>query len=361
MEFDRPALERYLSELSGSAARLLELRPLGGVPIKGDDKGYGYGRPLYLEFETGGTRRRAVLSTVKPGPYGHEHASDRAQAQLWAHGAFNTLPGHVRSLDVGARRRDGRLVALGDAEEFFLLAEYADGHGYFEDLLRLREGLPLRELDLRRATALADYLAGIHAVRGTDPGLYVRRVRELVGHGECVMGILDGYPERHGFIDAGLLRSLERRFVDWRWRLKERRDRVCRVHGDFHPWNLLFREGTDFSVLDRSRGEWGEAADDVAALGLNYLFFSLQRAGRAEGPLLELFRRFWGRYLERSGDGGLAEVAGPFLAFRALVMASPVWYPALDERVRAGLFAFIRRVLEADRFDFDSAPALFVP
>ena len=35
------------------------------------------------------------------------------------------------------------------------------------------------------------------------------------------------------------------------------------MHGDFHPWNLLFREGVEFSVLDRSRGEWGEPADDV--------------------------------------------------------------------------------------------------
>jgi len=46
----------------------------------------------------------------------------------------------------------------------------------------------------------------------------------------------------------------------------------------FHPWNLLFRTETDFSVLDRSRGEWGEPADDVAALAVNYLFFGLRRS-----------------------------------------------------------------------------------
>ena len=46
------------------------------------------------------------------------------------------------------------------------------------------------------------------------------------------------------------------------------------MHGDFHTWNILFREGTDFSVLDRSRGEWGEwgeAVDDVICLALNVL------------------------------------------------------------------------------------------
>ena len=32
-------------------------------------------------------------------------------------------------------------------------------------------------------------------------------------------------------------------------------------------------------------------------------------------------------------------------------MASPVWYPALDEGVRQKLLTFILNVLELDRFD----------
>jgi aminoglycoside phosphotransferase (APT) family kinase protein len=124
------------------------------------------------------------------------------------------------------------------------------------------------------------------------------------------------------------------------------------VHGDFHPWNILFREGADFSVLDRSRGEWGEAADDVTCLALNYLFFSLQRSGRLEGGFEKLWRRFWERYLERSGDAQLLEVAAPFIAFRGLVMANPLWYPALDEKLRRRLLDFVLDALSQDRFDF---------
>jgi len=48
--------------------------------------------------------------------------------------------------------------------------------------------------------------------------------------------------------------------------------RLSQVHGDFHPWNVLFREGVDFTVLDRSRGERGEPADDVTAMTINYIF-----------------------------------------------------------------------------------------
>src|SRR5205823_1471069 len=99
------------------------------------------------------------------------------------------------------------------------------------------------------------------------------------------------------------------------------------VHGDFHPWNILFGTGAEFRVLDRSRGEWGDPADDVASITANYVFFSLQRSGRLEGALETLFSRFWDRYSDRSHDRELPEVVAPFLAFRGLVMASPVWYP----------------------------------
>ena len=173
----------------------------------------------------------------------------------------------------------------------------------------------------------------------------------MVGHGECIMGLTDSYPERCGFITSALLEEIERRCLAWRWRLKERAHRLRQVHGDFHPFNILFREGTDFSVLDRSRGEWGEPADDVTALTGNYLFASLQAHGRLAGPFETLFRRFWDRYIEHTGDAEILETAAPFFAFRCLVMASPVWYPSLSEEVRKKLFSFMLRTLDAPRFD----------
>jgi aminoglycoside phosphotransferase (APT) family kinase protein len=276
--------------------------------------------------------------------------ADRAQAMLWAHAAFGRLERHVASLDVGAVRMNGELVSLGSAEELYLLAEFADGAEYADDLLRLRGGEPLRPLDVERADALCDYLAGIHRTRGADPGLYARRIRELVGHGECIFGVADSYPPA-GPVPAAMLEEIERRCVAWRWRVKPRARRLAQVHGDFHPWNILFRAGADFSVLDRSRGEWGEPADDVTCLALNYLFFSLQAAHALRGDFERLWTRFWQRYLERSGDREILEVAAPFLAFRALVMANPLWYPALDEKVRRKLLNFILNVLDEERFD----------
>jgi hypothetical protein len=346
--FSAGPVARYLAEVHGRAVRNVRVTPLGGG--RQGDKGYGYGIPLRLDYELDGVARRAVIESVRPGPFGHEHMADRAQLMLWAHRAFGTLPRHVRSLDVGAVRESGALAPLGDVDELFMLAEFVDGSEYADDLLRIRASGVLLPQDSERSGALCDYLVDMHALRGTDPGLYTRRIRELVGHGECIFGVSDSYPSG-GPVDAQVLQSIEQRCLAWRWKLRGRSSRLCQVHGDFHPWNILFRDGADFTVLDRSRGEWGEAADDVACLTLNYLFFSLQRSGRLEGAFERLFRGFWERYLERSGDAGIAEVVAPFFAFRGLVMANPVWYPALSDALRRKVLHFCLAVLDEGRFE----------
>jgi len=165
------------------------------------------------------------------------------------------------------------------------------------------------------------------------------------------MGLIDSYPSSNTVISRQLLKDVEQQCVDWRWRLKDRIHRLRQVHGDFHPWNILFRKDADFILLDRSRGEWGEPADDVTSITMNYLFFSLQRSGRLEGNFESLFQRFWDRYLSASGDQEMLEVAAPFFAFRGLVMAHPVWYPDLPADVRKKLFNFIQVVLKERVFN----------
>lgn len=344
-------IEQYLTVLNAQPAHVLGMASLGKELGKKAIKFCGYGSPIRVDYQlTGQAVQTVVLHTMRPGPFGHEHMADRAQALLWSNRAFSNLPRHVRSLDVGGFRSDGGLVSAGEIEEFFLLTEYAEGDGYSHDLERLRDGGTLETMDLDRANALCDYLIQVHRTRSEETGLYIRRIRELVGHGECIMGIADSYPP-DAFITSQALEEVELRCIPWRWRLKQFAHRLRQVHGDFHPWNILFRSGTDFSVLDRSRGEYGEPADDVASMSLNYVFFSLQRGERLEGSFETLFRRFWDRYLEQTGDQEMLQVVAPFFAFRALVMASPIWYPSLPDGVRSKLLTFTFGVLDQETFN----------
>jgi len=351
MHISKQSLERYLQDQWGSDATVRSFGRIGDVQSRRVLKGFGYGSPIVIAARFGDRARRMVLETMRPGPHGHEHMADRAHAMLWDYATYNSLPRHVRALDVGAFTPRGRLRSVADAREFFLLSEFVEGEEYQRDLARIARTGKLERQDLARARALADYLVEIHGTKKRAPGLYRRALRDLIGHGECLMGVVDSYPTHFDFITPALLESIERRCNAWRWRLRDKTGRLSQVHGDYHPWNVLFRQGTDFSVLDRSRAEWGEPADDVTSITINYLFFSLRRWGDLRGPFERLFRLFWDRYLEGTSDLDILEAAPPFFAFRGLVIASPVWYPTLDLRVRRSLFAFIGNVLDQPRFD----------
>ena len=357
------ALGRYLGEVFRRRVEVLAVRPLGDEDA-GDVKGFGYGVPLAVTCSIDGERRELVVARSRPvSGFGHDYPADRAWQALFSHAAYNSFPRHARSLDVGCALGSGELRSLGNSVEFFQLVEKVEGRLYRVDLDRLLTEAPT-DLDTVRAIALARFLAHAHALKHDDPAIYHRRIRELVGHGECLMGILDSYPDAYAPLPLAVREAIERAAVGWRWRLRGRTHRLARTHGDFHPWNILFRDGADFSVLDRSRGEWGEPADDVAALAINYLFFGLRRAAR-EGrpgvvvePFRTLFRSFLDTYAAVSGDTELDEVLPPFFAFRAFVLAHPRWYPSLDGLTRASLIRFGRAMLDGGAFTLAALPGL---
>jgi len=353
-------IEEYLKHSLGVPLRLLSVKELGLESEQEEEiKGFGYGKPYFVTFETAeGERKEVVISSLKGDGFGHEYPSDRAQILIWQYRAFNSLPGHVKALDVGYFTNDGRLVSTRDAVEYFIVCEKVEGEEYVHDLERLRDGARLREEDEARASALASYLAYIHSHRRGDAKLYIRRIRELLGHSECIFGLTDSYPSESEFITQAELKEIEELCIGWRWKLKSKTNRLCMVHGDFHPWNVIFHThtgtGTDFTLLDRSRGEWGEAADDITAMTINYLFFGLLKTDGAviDADFKRLYELFFDVYLAKTNDYELLEVLQPFYAFRGLVVASPIWYPNISMATRKKLFNFIKNVLQTEEFNY---------
>lgn len=344
----RAALEAYVAQRFGVAP--------GGVASLGGDGGVkelGYGKPVRVSL--GGTARDLVVHRSVSAGYGHDTLSDHAAEAFFAFGAFSRLPSHVPAVDVGVVREDGSFASLADARDFFYVTEFAEGTPYFHDLDALAQANVAAPTDLARAEQLARYLASIHADKRDAPELWRRRVRDLFGHHECLSGLLDSYDafDTEAYAPKAFLEELERRAVAHRHRLKPRVHRLSVVHGDFHPWNILF-DGDTLRLLDRSRGELGEPADDLAALAVNYVFFSLRAVGRFEGGFRALWDRFFATYLERTGDQEVLETILPFLAWRALVVASPAWYPHIDLAVRRALFRLVDRVLGETRLDLDA-------
>jgi hypothetical protein len=335
-------------------ARVEQIRPLGPDAGTGDTaKVEGYGVPVRITVRLAdGAERDLVFRTLAPNPFGHDRRADRADGLLLAYEQFGATPDHVRALDVGAIGADGRCVSLRETGEFYLVTEWADGIPYAEDLRRIAREGTLRPLDRARAQALARWLAALHAGRWEDRDRWHRVVRDLLGHGEGIFGMVDGYPVGTPSAPPARLRAIEERCLAWRWRLREKRRRLARLHGDFHPFNVLFpQEGSAgdplrFRLLDASRGGAGDPADDLTAMAINYLFFAVQHREAWPRGLGPLWRTFLEAYLAETHDEEVLETAPPFLAWRGLVVASPRFYPNLSPQARDSLLSFVERVLD---------------
>jgi hypothetical protein len=352
--FELSHIRRYLEGRTDKSVKIQHARELGGE-AKGAAalKRFGYGRPLLITYRADGQEQREVLHRIRRNAFGRERDADRVAAVWLDYNTFNHLPRHVPALDLVELTQEGAIRSLGAARELLLVTGYRSGNVYADDLLRIRDEGEMDSQDVERAEALAAYLAGIHVVKREEPVLWRRRLRDLVGHGEGIMGLTDSYPPDLQWTSGAELRSIEEAANRWRWQLKSLTHRLSQVHGDFHPFNVLFDQGSGFVVLDRSRGEWGEPADDVSCMTINYLFFSLQRSGHLEGPFLELHDRFWRRYLALQHDQELLSVIQPWFAWRALVVASPVWYPSISEPVRRKLLDFAHQVMATPQYDFE--------
>jgi len=341
----RERVSEYLSEVFGDTTPVLSINRLGSGVL-----GFAY----VLDVKIKERKERLVLKFANPSGFGQEYPSDRADTLIYANSVYNKLPGHVRAFDVGAVMGGGGLKKLGDAREFFILMEYVQGQEYAKDLDRVRDEGKLLALDIDRARLLAEYMAKIHKVKNDAPGLYVRRIRDLVGRGDCIAGIIDSYPKderTYSFTSEEELEEIEKKCVEWRWRVKRKTHRLCQVHGDLHPFNILWQGPSKFMLLDRSRGEWGEAADDVSCLSINYLFWSLMGYDEFREPFETLFNTLMEHYLELTKDEELLRVIQPFYAFRSLVIANPLFYPNVSYENRRRIFDFMDAVLETEIFE----------
>ena len=333
--------------------RVVEIEPLApdtGATASSTAKAAGYGLPVRVVLSDDlGKTVELVWRTASTNEFGHDRRSDRAGDAILAFDDFARIPNHIEAVDIGTVQSNGELMSLRDAGELYLITTYARGTIYADDLRRIAT-TGAGDVDIARVDALASYLGRLHTPINNRV-VYRRAVRDLIGHGEGIYGIIDGYPADTLGAPRDRLRRLEARCADWRWRLRDHETRLTRTHGDFHPFNVVFRDGIDFTLLDASRGTRGEPADDVTAMIVNYILFALDVEGAWKRGLRALWHRFWTRYLYARPDPHLFDVAPPWFAWRALVVCNPHFYPKMSERARDSLLRFAEQMLDAGRMD----------
>lgn len=337
---NRRNIKKYITELYGNDVIDIKIRKLGsGV------QGAGF----LINLHTLSGPISYVIKGLFPSGLGHDHAADRAAVFLQDLDDFGKLPRHVKAVDVLGEKDDGSIISIGGGREYYLLMEKAVGTSYFHDLEKFSGRARLNGSDIARIKRLTAYLAEIHSLRKNSRTLYWRKLRDIIGHGECLMGVFDTYPD--GTMSYKEMAAIEKKCLDWRAKLKKKAGRLCQVHGDFHPGNIWFGSDNDFILLDRSRGAFGEAADDVTALTINYIFFSIIHFGDLQGPYREAFDLFFSEYLEKTKDRELLAVMAPFYAFRGAVIGNPFFYPSVSKRNRQKILKFVHNILDVSSFN----------
>ena len=96
-----------------------------------------------------------------------------------------------------------------------------------DDLRRIAVDKRLTSRDESRCDSLVRYLCELHADKKGRPSVYTRAIRNLIGDGEGIFGIIDGYPADVQQAPPERLRAIETRCSEWRWKLRGGEQRLA--------------------------------------------------------------------------------------------------------------------------------------
>lgn len=353
---DKNLWEEFLRKSTGKDVEVLSIEPISRDQVYAG----GLGSAFFVNLE--GNKR--FVAKISGKGFGRENPEDRGRDALWVH-RTSTLPRQPKAIAVGSITKDGRIVSLNSDSEYVVVLEEAKGrsyHLYLKDILG--RGV-INQNDKTAVLNLSNYLVEVHKEKKDAPNLYRRHLREIVGGHEGIPAIdsilwkvLDEEQIKEKIEKDKIelrkdILELKKRAVEHADRIEDMTHRCSPIHGDFHPFeNIRFENyPNDFSVIDRSRAEYGEPADDITAMWINYFNHALLDKGNYTGKFKEFGDTFLNNYLRKTNDYEMFKVVQPFLIWRGLVIATPIWYPNTPIVVRNKIFNFIKNVSEVEEFN----------
>ncbi|MEK6914446.1 MAG: hypothetical protein AABW83_02235 [Nanoarchaeota archaeon] len=348
MDIKEKEIEKYLKNKYKKNISEIKIEKLGsGV----------FGTGYRLKFKLDNKDKTLILKSLFKENLGMDHYSDRASSLLEAHDNYNKMESHIKSEDVIAHNNNDSLTSIGDTKEFYILMEEAKGEDLFKDFENIRKSRLLEEKTKNKIKIISDFLVELHKNKHKSTSLYRRKIRDTIGSGCSLIGLLDMHPE-NAFkqFEKEWLEIIKLSINFWR-KSRNLTHRLSEIHADYHPGNLWFNNN-ELIILDRSKGRFGEPADDIIAFAINPIMYSLITNQKFEGSFKEIFDLFWNNYFKQTKDKEMRKIMAPYIAFRISVITNPLFYN--DEffgsskkanLIRKKLINFALNVLKDKEFD----------
>lgn len=342
-------LSSFLSKVLNKRIERVDLKPLG---LGSHSYSYLVNIPEINE--------NIVLKFILgDGGWGHEYISDRLNLLSFQHIYGSNLSNSLNSYGIGIINSDDEIIFFDDVEEVFQVIDC-----FPKESLLLTHYLSksFNSSNEKRIYKIiedsATWLAKLHSTPikinlSLSKDLYKRHIRNLVGHGEMVLGVLDQFPEPNDnkFVNEKQLVKIEKLFIDWRYRLKYNSSRIKRIHGDFHSNNILVIPNEKLIFLDFSREAYGESADDVSCFIGFIIYISFLEHQSLIEPYLDLIKIFLSNYENSTLDSNLKSIIPPFLAYRLLAKCNPRLYKSLSDEIRKKIIDVTIRLLNEKQFE----------
>lgn len=286
------------------------------------------GEEIHFEALTGGVSSEIWLVQRPTGPIVLKRARERLRVEAEWHAPIDRGAAESAWLSYAGQVVPGSVphVLATDAKSFAIALEYLDPASFINWKTKLLTG----SVDVGFAAVVGRTMGKIHAASARTPslaeGFANQDLFELLRIEPYLRRTATAVPEVAAAVET-IIRGLQT-------------DRICLIHGDFSPKNILVGEDADGPravILDAECATWGDPAFD-AAFCLSHLLIKQVHLPKSADRLREASRAFERAYLDQV-DWEVASATQqhidrilPALVLARVVGASPVEYLNAVER-----------------------------